>query len=47
MRCGYKRSLNMTSVDAPVLSEEDLRTEAWNGFTDGNWKKDIDVRDFI
>ena len=37
----------MTSVDAPVLSEEDLRTEAWNGFTDGNWKKDIDVRDFI
>ena len=29
----------MTSVDAPVLSEEDLRTEAWNGFTDGNWKK--------
>ena len=37
----------MTSVDASVLSDEDLRTKAWDGFTDGNWKKDIDVRDFI
>ena len=24
-----------------------LRRKAWEGFTEGNWQKDIDVRDFI
>ena len=37
----------MASVDASVLTEEDLRAKAWDGFTSGNWEKDIDVRDFI
>ena len=37
----------MTSVDASILNEEDLRTKAWDGFETGNWQKDIDVRDFI
>lgn len=37
----------MASVDASVLTEEDLRAKAWDGFTSGNWEKGIDVRDFI
>ena len=26
---------------------EELQAKAWEGFAEGNWQKDIDVRDFI
>ena len=35
----------MTAVDNAV-SQEELEAKAWAGFTEGNWQKDIDVRDF-
>ena len=37
----------MTPTDTSVLTDEELRTKAWDGFVEGNWKNDIDVRDFI
>jgi formate C-acetyltransferase len=37
----------MTAVDQTALSQEELQAKAWNGFVDGNWQKEIDVRDFI
>ena len=37
----------MAAVDATAVSQEELEAKAWEGFTEGNWQKDIDVRDFI
>ena len=37
----------MAAVDATAVSPEELQAKAWEGFTEGNWQKDIDVRDFI
>lgn len=37
----------MTAVDAAALTAEELKAKAWAGFNEGNWNKDIDVRDFI
>lgn len=37
----------MAAVDATAVSQEGLEAKAWEGFTEGNWQKDIDVRDFI
>ena len=37
----------MAAVDATAVSQEELEAKAWDGFTEGNWQKDIDVRDFI
>ena len=37
----------MAAVDATAVSPEELEAKAWEGFTEGNWQKDIDVRDFI
>ena len=37
----------MTAVDATALTAEELQAKAWDGFVEGDWQKDIDVRDFI
>ena len=37
----------MAAVDAMAVSPEELQAKAWEGFAEGNWQKDIDVRDFI
>ena len=37
----------MAAVDATAVSPEELQAKAWEGFAEGNWQKDIDVRDFI
>ena len=37
----------MTAVENAAVSQEELDAKAWAGFTEGNWQKDIDVRDFI
>ncbi len=37
----------MTAVENAAVSQEELYAKAWAGFTEGNWQKDIDVRDFI
>ena len=37
----------MAAVEANAISVEELQAQAWEGFVDGNWKSDIDVRDFI
>ena len=32
----------MAAVDATAVSQEGLEAKAWEGFTEGNWQKDID-----
>ena len=34
----------MTAVDATALTAEELQAKAWDGFVEGDWQKDIDVR---
>lgn len=37
----------MTAVETQAASAEELQAKAWEGFTEGNWQEEIDVRDFI
>ena len=35
------------TVEMQLSPKRSLTPAAWAGFTEGNWQKDIDVRDFI
>ena len=37
----------MTAVETNTVSPAELQAKAWKGFKGEDWKKDIDVRDFI
>ena len=37
----------MTAADVAAPTTEELQAQAWKGFSEGHWQKDIDVRDFI